>query len=213
MFRRFSLIDRLTVEVDHFIRSVYVPARHANRPSPAETVSDCVFDDEKKNHVAGLMRVDHTGEICAQALYRGQAVVAKTQLTKTQLQQAAEEEYDHLSWCQQRLDELSASTSRLNPFWYLASFTIGATAGMISDKLSYGFVVETERQVMRHLDKHLSELPENDEKSRVILTQMYKDEAEHAVNAKLAGGVELPFVIRLMMKAQSKVMTTVAYRM
>lgn len=158
------------------------------------------------------MRVDYTGEICAQGLYRGQASVAKSAQTKEHLYHAANEEYDHLAWCAERLEELGAKPSLLNPFWYWASFGIGATAGSISDSLSYGFVVETEKQVMKHLDSHLKNLPVNDNRSREILKQMYLDESDHAIEAEKAGGKKLPKPVKAIMKLQSKVMTTLAYR-
>ncbi|WP_119343335.1 2-polyprenyl-3-methyl-6-methoxy-1,4-benzoquinone monooxygenase [Facilibium subflavum] len=212
MFRKFSIVDRLVAEVDHFVKILTQPAAHPTRNSPAEGLAEPLLTNKQQAHVAGLIRVDHTGEICAQALYRGQGFVAKDETTRAHLYQAADEEYDHLSWCEGRLNDLMAKKSLLNPLWYLNSFMIGATAGMISDKISYGFVIETENQVMKHLESHLMQLPQQDEKSRVILEQMHKDEAEHADHAQSAGGVKLPVWAKLLMKAQSKVMTTVAYR-
>ncbi len=205
-------LDQILGALDHWLKTTTVPATNSQRPSPANEQPEATLSKQDQQHVAGLMRVDHTGEVCAQALYRGQAAVAKTQAARDHLNHAAAEEYDHLAWCQQRLTELEAKTSHLNAFWYLGSFTIGATAGMVSDAISYGFVVETEHQVMKHLDQHLKQLPCQDQKSRAILQQMYQDESEHAHSAQVAGGKRLPLPVRLIMKAQSKVMTTIAYR-
>ncbi|WP_440994391.1 2-polyprenyl-3-methyl-6-methoxy-1,4-benzoquinone monooxygenase [Cysteiniphilum litorale] len=209
---RHSFLDQCLGELQHFVKSVVLPAKNPMSVTPAHDMNEPELDATESKHVAGLMRVDHTGEICAQALYRGQAFVAKEHETRTHLHHAAEEEYNHLSWCETRLNDLDAKKSLLNPLWYVGSFSIGAVAGLISDKVSYGFVIETEKQVMRHLEAHLNELPAQDEKSRVILMQMYKDEQSHADEAALAGGVEFPLWAKLIMKAQSKVMTTLAYR-
>ncbi|WP_150464311.1 2-polyprenyl-3-methyl-6-methoxy-1,4-benzoquinone monooxygenase [Francisella sp. XLW-1] len=209
--RKLSFLDRIVEEVDSYARFTKHPL-NPNRKSPAGDIRDGKLSDEDKKHAAGLMRVDYTGEICAQGLYRGQASVAKSVETKEHLYHAADEEYDHLAWCAERLDELEAKPSLLNPFWYWASFGIGATAGSISDSLSYGFVVETEKQVMKHLDSHLKNLPVNDNRSREILKQMYLDESEHAIEAEKAGGKKLPKPVKAIMKLQSKLMTTLAYR-
>ncbi len=209
--RKLSFLDSILGEVDNYVKLSKVPLK-ASVDSPSMAISDGDLSEEDKKHSAGLMRVDYTGEICAQGLYRGQASVAKSAETKAHLYHAAEEEYNHLAWCDGRLKELHAQPSFLNPFWYWGSFAIGATAGSISDKLSYGFVIETEKQVMNHLDHHLKSLPINDNRSREILKQMYIDESEHAVEAEKAGGVKLPFPVRVVMKLQSKVMTTLAYR-
>ena len=214
MARQLSLFDRIITEVDHALKTILTPASHPTRQSPAKDIAQQeTLNDTESKQSTGYMRVDHTGEICAQALYRGQALVAKSEDTRVHLLQAADEEHDHLAWCQERLTELESRQSLLNPLWYLGSFTIGATAGLISDKVSYGFVMETEHQVMKHLDSHLKLLPANDTKSQAILQQMYIDEAEHAVSAEKQGGTKLPFPIRIIMKAQSKVMTTTAYHL
>lgn len=210
--RRHSFLDQCLGEIQHFVKSVILPAKNPMSPTPAIDMDEPELDAIESRHVAGLMRVDHTGEICAQALYRGQAFVAEEHKTRMHLQHAAEEEYKHLSWCETRLDELDTKKSLLNPMWYVSSFTIGVAVGLISDKVSYGFVIETEKQVMRHLAMHLNALPVQDEKSRIILMQMYKDEQSHANEALLSGGVEFPLWAKLIMKAQSKVMTTLAYR-
>ena len=209
--RKLSFLDRIVEELDSYAKFTKLPLK-PNRESPSKTVVDGKLTDDEKKHSAGLMRVDYTGEICAQGLYRGQASVAKSPETKAHLYHAADEEYDHLAWCGERLEELDAKPSLLNPFWYWASFGIGATAGSISDSLSYGFVIETEKQVMKHLDSHLKSLPVNDTRSRAILKQMYIDESEHAVEAEKAGGEKLPKPVKVIMKLQSKVMTTLAYR-
>lgn len=209
--RKLSFLDRVIEEFDSYARFTKVPL-NPNRKSPSSNTSDGELSEVEKKHSAGLMRVDYTGEICAQGLYRGQASVAKSAQTKEHLYHAADEEYDHLAWCGERLQELGARSSLLNPFWYWASFGIGVVAGSISDSLSYGFVVETEKQVIKHIDSHLKSLPLNDNRSRKILKQMYIDESEHAVEAEKAGGKKLPKAVKAIMKLQSKVMTTLAYR-
>lgn len=209
--RKLSFLDRVIKEFDSYARFTKVPL-NPNRKSPSSNTSDGELSEVEKKHSAGLMRVDYTGEICAQGLYRGQASVAKSAQTKEHLYHAADEEYNHLAWCGERLQELGARPSLLNPFWYLASFGIGVIAGSISDSLSYGFVVETEKQVIKHIDSHLKSLPLNDNRSRKILKQMYIDESEHAVEAEKAGSKKLPKAVKAIMKLQSKVMTTLAYR-
>lgn len=211
MSRNYSLLDKLLIEFEHAAKTLLIKAPKSQRQNPADPLENTTLSKTESQISASLMRVDHTGEICAQALYRGQAFVAKSENTRAHLWQAADEEHDHLAWCQKRLNQLNSHTSFLNPFWYSGSFFIGVTAGFISDKLSYSFVVETEKQVMKHLDDHLNRLPENDHQSYAILEQMHKDEAEHAQNAENFGGRRLPLPIRLIMKIQSKVMTTTAY--
>ena len=208
---KLSFLDKVLNEIDTFVKLTKAPL-HPTIESPAKSIVDSKLSESDRKHSAGLIRVDYTGEVCAQGLYRGQAVVAKSAETKAHLYHSAEEEYNHLSWCDARLTELDAKPSLLNPFWYWASFGIGATAGSISDKLSYGFVMETEKQVMNHLDNHLKALPINDNRSREILKQMYLDEADHALEAEKAGGQKLPLIVKIVMKMQSKVMTTLAYR-
>jgi ubiquinone biosynthesis monooxygenase Coq7 len=158
------------------------------------------------------MRVNHAGEVCAQALYQGQALTARQDDTRRQMAQAAEEENDHLLWCRHRIHELGGHTSLLNPLWYSGSLAIGAVTGLLGDKWSLGFLAETEQQVVRHLEGHLQRLPENDEKSRAILEQMKTDEGEHRMTALNAGGVELPDPVKRLMTLASRVMTTTAYR-
>lgn len=207
--RHYSLLDRIVIAVDNGIRTVCsFPA--SARPSPAPN-SDEVLDKETQKHSAALMRINHSGEVCAQALYYGQALAASSEQIKNTMLTSAEEETDHLAWCQQRIQELNSHVSYLNPLWYIGSFTIGFIAGSISDKWSLGFVVETERQVEAHLKNHLKLLSLNDRKSRAILEQMCVEEAHHATVAMGAGAIELPWGVKSVMTAMSKVMTTAAY--
>jgi len=182
-----------------------------SRPSPATQPEPHLQEAERK-HAAGLMRVNHTGEVCAQALYDGQAALARDESTRAHLHAAAAEETDHLAWCAQRLHELDDRPSLLNPLWYAGSFAIGAAAAALGDRWSLGFVMETERQVEAHLHEHLQRLPESDARSRAILTRMQAEEARHAANARARGGVELPQPIPSMMRLASAVMKAVAYR-
>jgi len=209
---KLSPLDKILTEIDHTVKTIFNSSITSSRSNPSASIPENrALNGKEIKHASGLMRVDHTGEICAQALYRGQAFTAKSEETRANLLDSADEENDHLSWTQERLDELDSHKSYLNPFWYTASFTIGATAGLISDKISYGFVMEVEHQVMTHLDNHIKELPVNDTKSRVILQQMHKDESQHAINAEKNGGIKLPFPIKILMKLQSKIMTKTAY--
>ena len=212
MTRHYSLFDKLLIEVEHALQTVIAKNTASQRQSPGDLINNKTqLTDKDKQKASSLMRVDHTGEICAQALYRGQALVAKNETTRAHLYHAADEENDHLAWCQKRLDELDSRRSYLNPLWYSGSFLIGATAGLISDRLSYSFVVETENQVMKHLDAHIKHLPQQDEKSKAILKQMKTDEQMHANDAQDKGGSRLPLPIRIVMKLQSKIMTFSAY--
>ena len=210
--RQYTPADRLALGLDQALRTVFGRPHTTERPNPAADIADCELDEKNRQHVAGLMRVNHVGEVCAQALYQGQAATARLDTVREKMQRAADEENDHLDWCEQRLDELGSHKSFLNPLWYAGSFTIGAAAGLAGDKWSLGFVVETERQVVRHLEGHLQQLPVQDEKSRAILEQMKVDEAHHATTAVQAGGAELPAPIKIAMKLMSKVMTTTAYK-
>jgi ubiquinone biosynthesis monooxygenase Coq7 len=185
----------------------------AARPSPAETIAEVALDTAASRHAAGLMRVNHTGEVCAQALYDGQAALARDEANRRHLQQAAAEETDHLAWCAQRLQELGSRPSLLNPLWYLGSYVIGLSAALVSDALSLGFVVETERQVEAHLAQHIDRLPAQDRRSRAILQQMQIDEARHAEAARQRGGVTLPPPLPQLMHLSALVMKTVAYRL
>ncbi len=210
--RRLSLLDRLITEADSVLRTVTSRGHSAGRPSPSEGHSDTELSDAERRHVAGLMRVNHTGEVCAQALYQGQALTAKLPTVRTEMQQAAAEEVDHLVWCEQRLRELDSQPSYLNPAWYGLSFALGAVAGAIGDKVSLGFVAATEERVCSHLRDHLKSLPEEDRKSRLILQQMLEDEQRHGDNALEAGGTDFPRPIKDAMTAVSKVMTSSSYR-
>ena len=184
----------------------------ASRPNPAVGVAEPGLTEQEKAHSAGLMRVNHVGEVCAQALYAAQSAFAKTPLTREQFQKAGEEEVDHLAWTADRLQELGSRTSLLNPLWYAGSFALGAVAAKLGDPVSLGFVVETERQVEAHLDRHLDELPASDLRSRAIVTQMRDDEVAHAEAAAGLGAAELPLAVKKVMQAMAKVMTTAAYR-
>ena len=184
----------------------------ASRPNPAVGVAEPGLTEQEKAHSAGLMRVNHVGEVCAQALYAAQSAFAKTPLTREQFQKAGEEEVDHLAWTADRLQELGSRTSLLNPLWYAGSFALGAVAARLGDPVSLGFVVETERQVEAHLDRHLDELPANDLRSRAIVMQMRDDEVAHAEAAAQLGAAELPLPVKKLMQAMAKVMTTAAYR-
>jgi len=210
--RRLSLIDRIIEEADRALSTSFGAARQSERPSPAAGIDEADLDDAHRRRSAGLMRVNHTGEVCAQALYSGQAAVARDETTRRQLLAAAQEETDHLVWCADRLDALQSRPSLLNPLWYAGSFAIGAAAALVSDKVSLGFVVETERQVEAHLGEHLQKLPDTDERSRAVVVQMQADEARHGELARRAGGIELPQPIPALMKFASAVMKTVAYR-
>ena len=181
------------------------------RSYPAENIDDCELNDSDRRHIAGLMRVNHSGEVSAQALYQGQSITARNEEVRSKLEQAALEENDHLAWTENRLHELGDRTSHLNPLWYVGSFAIGALAGLTGDKWSLGFLAETEHQVVKHLDRHLEKLPDKDSRSRAILEQMKTDEARHATTALDHGGEELPVPVKKLMQAMSKVMTRSAY--
>ncbi|MCA0404011.1 MAG: 2-polyprenyl-3-methyl-6-methoxy-1,4-benzoquinone monooxygenase, partial [Proteobacteria bacterium] len=202
-------IEHFISHVDKTLR-VLVPASQnakPERPSPAKQFNEPILNTAEKKYIAGLMRVNHSGEVCAQALYQGQALTAKLDSVKEEMQKAAIEEIDHLAWCEERLKELKAKPSILNPFWYAGSFILGAAAGLAGDKWSLGFVAETEVQVGAHLQKHLTVLPKQDEKTKAILNQMYEDESQHAETARQHGAKELPFIIKMAMQKISKMMT------
>ncbi|MFZ4063029.1 MAG: 2-polyprenyl-3-methyl-6-methoxy-1,4-benzoquinone monooxygenase [Polynucleobacter sp.] len=207
-----SLLDSLIIEFDTALRSVLGGA-NAHRLTPgAEALSGSVLDAAEREHAAGLMRVNHVGEVCAQALYQSQKLVARKPEIQAILNHSAQEEMDHLAWCETRLQELGSHTSYLNPLWYAGSFAIGLVAGLAGDKWSLGFVAETERQVENHLKSHLNTLPMEDHRSRAIVDQMRMDEIEHGQAAREAGGVVLPKPIKKAMQAMSKVMTATAYK-
>lgn len=209
--RNYTLIDRLCLQVDQALRVVTGQISPVTRENPAAIVEEHELDKEQQNLSAALMRVNHVGEVCAQALYQGQAFTAKSQAIKLAMQEVATEENDHLAWCSERLTELKSRPSYLNSFWYAGSFFMGACAGLVGDRWSLGFVVETERQVEAHLASHLQDLPPQDFKSRAIVAQMKIDEAKHAQTAASSGAVELPYWIKALMRLKAKVMTTTAY--
>ena len=207
-----SPIDRLILEFDTALRSV-VGGANAHRSTPgSEAGVNSALDAAERKHAAGLMRVNHVGEVCAQALYQSQKLVARNPEIQEMLNHSGQEEMDHLAWCETRLKELDSHTSYLNPLWYAGSFAIGLVAGLAGDKWSLGFVAETERQVENHLESHLEKLPKEDQRSRAIVDQMRIDEIAHGQAAKNAGGANLPEPIQKMMQAMSKVMTTTAYK-
>ena len=210
--RHYSPADRLLLQADMALRTLLPFSGHPSRPSPAVVQPDAQLDEQQARHVAGLMRINHTGEVCAQALYQGQALTAKLPQVRAAMEQAADEEIDHLAWCEQRIRQLGSHPSVLNPLFYGLSFGVGAIAGLISDKVSLGFVAATEDQVVKHLDEHLQQLPPDDEKSRAILEQMREDEAQHATSALEAGGLRFPAPVKLGMTLVSKMMTKSTYR-
>ena len=210
MRAKLSPVDQIISSVDAALRTV-LAGSSAHRPSPANTVSSETQTPAERELVGRLMRVNHAGEIAAQALYQGQAMTAKTPALKRKLLSAAAEENDHLDWCESRLKELDDKPSRLAPFWYAGSFALGAFAGLLGDRWSLGFLAETEKQVEAHLEEHLEQLPQGDKKSRAVLEQMKQDEIRHGRNAIEAGGRELPEPVRDLMKLASRVMTRTAY--
>lgn len=210
--RHFSPADRLLMQADSALRTLLPLSAHPQRPSPAQDQKDAELSRAETTHIAGLMRINHTGEVCAQALYQGQALTARLPRVREAMEHAATEEIDHLVWCEKRIRELGSSPSILNPLFYGLSFGVGAVAGLISDKVSLGFVAETEEQVCKHLDDHLQQLPASDQKSRAILLQMRDDEQRHATNAIEAGGMRFPTPVKLGMSLLSKVMTKSTYR-
>lgn len=205
-------IDRAIIEIDRALRTVFVPARSA-RPVPGSKLPDIALDAVQKRHVIGLMRVNHCGEICAQALYQGQALTSRDAVVRDTLRDAAEEETEHLAWTEQRISELGGHKSLLNPMWYAGSLAMGVLAGGLGDKWNLGFLAETERQVEAHLDSHLLDLPTEDARSRAIVEQMRIDEIRHAEMAIHFGAAELPVPVKITMKMVAKVMTMAAYRL
>lgn len=203
-------IDRLIIGFDRALRTLCAPAISV-RPVPGENLSEAELSDAEKRHAAALMRVNHTGEVCAQALYQGQALTARNQDVRQALEQAAAEETEHLAWTAQRAGELGGRTSRLNPVFYAGSFAVGALSGLFGDKWNLGFLAETERQVEGHLDSHLDRLPAQDDKSRAIVAQMKEDEARHALAAEVRGAAALPEPVKLAMRISSRVMTGSTY--
>ncbi|MDX9740330.1 MAG: 2-polyprenyl-3-methyl-6-methoxy-1,4-benzoquinone monooxygenase [Gammaproteobacteria bacterium] len=211
--RRYSTIDRLLIQADHALRTVFGRPQVSERANPATAHPLPALDEHEAHESARLMRINHAGEVSAQALYQGQAMTARLPEVRGQMERAAIEENDHLVWCAERIEELGGRTSLLNPLWYAGSFTIGAVAGLVGDRWSLGFIVETERQVIEHLEGHLSRLPAADHRSRAILEQMKEDEAHHGTTALNAGAAELPPPIKAAMRLTSRVMTGAAYYM
>lgn len=209
--RHYTLFDRICLGVDQAVRALSDNALTTGKPYPANRTDEQPLDDADRKHAAALMRINHTGEICAQALYHGQGVVSRSREIQEKMQEAAFEEGDHLAWCKKRLDELGSHTSYLNPLWYAGSFCIGMAAGMVGDKWSLGFVAETERQVIKHLEGHLETLPSQDVRSQKILQQMEIDEAKHRDEAIDSGAHELPGVVKKAMSLVSKVMVKTVY--
>ena len=210
--RQLSMLDNILNQIDSGLRTSFSGAPSPQRVSPAHDIVEPELTDKQRQHAIGLMRVNHAGEICAQALYQGQALTAKLPEVGDKMKESAEEEIDHLAWCEQRIEELGGKTSVLNPVWYAMSFALGAGAGLVSDKLSLGFVAATENQVCDHLKKHLEELPLEDDKSRLIVEQMLVDEAQHAESALKAGGHVFPKPIKQFMTLVSSAMTKTSYK-
>lgn len=203
--------DALILQFDRALRTVFAPAV-SRRPHPDADLPEAELSEAERRHAAGLMRINHSGEVCAQALYAGQALTARDPKVQQALREAAEEETEHLAWCERRLAALGSHKSYLNPFWYAGSFTLGAVAGALGDKWNLGFLAETERQVEGHLDSHLGLLPEKDARSRAVVEQMKIDEIKHADTAIAHGGAPLPTPVRQAMRLTSKILTHLAYR-
>lgn len=204
------MLDRIIIEFDKALRTLLAEP-HSVRPHPGSEQDDAELRERDKRHAAALMRVNHCGEVCAQALYNGQSLTARDKSTASALQQAAREETEHLAWCEKRIHELGGRTSVLNPLWYGGSFALGAMAGALGKRWNLGFLAETERQVGWHLVEHMAKLPEHDTKSRAILEQMHADETRHAENAVHQGASELPQPIKAVMRRASKLMTKTSY--
>ena len=209
--RHYSKLDQMIIDFDRSLAARISGRRRENRPNPAENIESVPLSKAQTRVSQGLMRINHAGEVSAQALYQGQAFAARSSRVQRIMQEAADEELDHLDWCESRLQELHSHTSYLNPVWYLGSFSIGAFAGLIGDKWSLGFVAETEYQVESHLLSHLDKLPAQDKRSRAILEQMRVDEAQHAQTAVESGAAELPAKVKKLMTLCSRVMTSTTY--
>lgn len=209
--RNYSPLDKLFLNLDTGLRTVFGQPELTERPNPAGDLPDTELSEAERVLAGRLMRINHAGEVSAQGLYQGQALTARLPEVRDKMERAALEENDHLEWCERRAKEMGTHVSYLNPVWYVGSLAIGAIAGAAGDKWSLGFVVETEHQVVKHLDEHLAQLPEHDQKSRAILEQMKEDEAHHATLALHAGGAPLPAPVKTLMGLVSKVMTRTAY--
>lgn len=209
--RQLTRLDRLLAGFGTALLNAGPRQTTASRPNPASTVADRELSAAEASHAAGLMRVNHAGEIAAQGLYQGHAAVARDADIESQMRQAAAEELDHLGWCEARLQELNAGPSKLRPVWYAGAFTLGAISGVFGDRWSLGFIAETERQVSEHLTSHLDKLPANDDRSRAIVRQMRDEEEEHGANAEKAGAASLPEPAKALMRACARIMTRTAY--
>ncbi len=209
--RHYSPLDHLLISVDVGVRTLFGQPKITERNNPAQHQSEAELSDSERQLAGRLMRINHAGEVAAQGLYQGQALTARLPQVRLQMERAALEESDHLDWCEKRAKELGTHVSALNPAWYAGSAAIGALAGLAGDKWSLGFVAETEKQVVKHLEEHLEQLPEHDDKSRAILQQMKEDEGHHATVAVEAGGAELPYPVKKLMALTSKIMTRTAF--
>jgi ubiquinone biosynthesis monooxygenase Coq7 len=209
----YSFLDQCLIQFDQALRTCVPGTSSAQRPSPSEPLAETELEPTARRHAAGLMRINHTGEVCAQALYQGQASTARLDDVRASMHKAAAEEVDHLAWCEERLQELDSRPSLTNPLWYALSYGLGAAAGLAGDKWSLGFVAETEEQVCKHLEEHLERLPDTDSKSRAILQQMIVDERQHGEAARAAGGAALPTPVRQLMSAMSQLMKQTTYRL
>ncbi len=204
-------VDSLIIEADKVLRTLFASQRSV-RPHPDAGVPDATLSEAERKHVAGLMRVNHSGEVCAQALYQGQALTSRDPAIRDALREAAHEEVEHLAWTEQRLRELGSHTSWMNPLWYAGSLTLGVLAGKLGDRWNLGFLAETEKQVTAHLESHLDRLPESDEKSAAIIRQMAIDETSHAHTAEALGAAQFPPLVKALMQQTSKLMTGLSYR-
>lgn len=209
--RHYSFLDRICLGIDQAVRALTDTTKTTGVPNPASHLDGAILSEEQRKKSAALMRINHAGEICAQALYHGQGVVSRSYEVQEKMHQAALEEGDHLNWCKERLEELDSHTSYLNPLWYAGSFCIGMVAGMVGDKWSLGFVAETERQVIKHLEGHLHMLPAEDQRSYKILQKMEMDEAKHRDEAIALGAKDLPEIIKKAMSCTSSIMVKTAY--
>jgi ubiquinone biosynthesis monooxygenase Coq7 len=209
--RHYTPADQILMHLDTGLRTIFGRPRTTERANPAADIDEAELAAEEKDRAGRLMRINHAGEVAAQGLYEGQSLTARLPEVRDKMERAAQEENDHLDWCETRIEELGGHKSYLNPLWYTGSLAIGALAGLAGDKWSLGFVNETEKQVVRHLDEHLAQISAEDLKTRAILEQMREDEAHHATTALHAGGVELPQPVQALMKLTSKFMTRTAY--
>ena len=209
--RQFDAVDKVINTIDVGLRTLFNNPAVTDRSNPAQDIPEADLSDQDKKHIAGLMRINHCGEVCAQGLYQGQALTARLPEVRAKMEESAAEENDHLAWTSNRVAEMDSHTSVLNPIFYLGSVAIGAAAGLAGDKWSLGFVAETERQVVKHLDSHLQQLPDGDNKSKVILEVMKDDEMSHATTAVEHGAAELPTPIKSLMTLTSKLMTKTTY--